>query len=225
VSATRIVWIDEGPLKEKLANLLDRPNGALGGSGSVECVGEAHILAPNLILLDLTHACAEGARASQQAHDDAPIHKLAQALLPDQCGDERAATAFKHDSQTSQPSEQLSVSSEEVSEEANAADHEPILRAGPVRIDRHGHWAYLNEKKLHLTPTEFRLLECFLREPGRAFTRSQLLDVSMGNASFVLERTIDVHIRTLRTKLEAARDLVETVRGVGYRFRDCRDPQ
>jgi two-component system phosphate regulon response regulator PhoB len=91
---------------------------------------------------------------------------------------------------------------------------------GTVRIDRHGHWAYLDEKKLHLTPTEFRLLECFLREPGRAFTRSQLLDVSIGNASFVLERTIDVHIRSLRTKLGAARELIETVRGVGYRFRE-----
>jgi two-component system phosphate regulon response regulator PhoB len=188
-------------------------------------VGEAHILAPNLILLDLTHACAEGARASQQTHDDAPIDKLARALLPDQCGAERAAPPFKHDSQTSQPSEQLSGSSEAATEEAAVTDHEPVLQVGPVRIDRHGHWAYLNEKKLHLTPTEFRLLECFLREPGRAFTRSQLLDVSMGNASFVLERTIDVHIRTLRTKLDVARDLVETVRGVGYRFRDCRDPQ
>ena len=99
---------------------------------------------------------------------------------------------------------------------------EPILQIGPVRIDRHGHWAYLHDKKLHLTPTEFRLLECLLRQPGRAFTRHQLMDAAIGEGAIVLERTIDVHIKTLRRKLTVI-DLIETVRGVGYRFRERAD--
>jgi two-component system phosphate regulon response regulator PhoB len=70
-----------------------------------------------------------------------------------------------------------------------------------------------------LTPTEFRLLECLLRQPGRAFSRHQLMDASIGEGAVVLERTIDVHIKTLRRKLGAG-DLIETVRGVGYRFRE-----
>jgi two-component system phosphate regulon response regulator PhoB len=70
-----------------------------------------------------------------------------------------------------------------------------------------------------LTPTEFRLLECMLRQPGRAFTRHQLMDAAIGEGAIVLERTIDVHIKTLRRKLGTA-DLIETVRGVGYRFRE-----
>ncbi len=90
-----------------------------------------------------------------------------------------------------------------------------------VRIDRVRHRAYASGRELELTPTEFRLLECLLRQPGRAFTRHQLMDAAIGEGAIVLERTIDVHIKTLRRKLGAA-DLIETVRGVGYRFRERR---
>ena len=88
-----------------------------------------------------------------------------------------------------------------------------------VRIDRLRHRAYVKGKELDLTPTEFRLLECLLRQPGRAFSRPQLLDAAIGEGAVVLERTIDVHIKTLRRKLGKP-DMIETVRGVGYRFRE-----
>jgi two-component system phosphate regulon response regulator PhoB len=88
-----------------------------------------------------------------------------------------------------------------------------------VRIDRVRHRAYVEGRELDLTPTEFRLLECLVRQPGRAFTRHQLMDAAIGDGAIVLERTIDVHIKTLRRKL-GAMDLIETVRGVGYRFRE-----
>ncbi len=91
-----------------------------------------------------------------------------------------------------------------------------------VRIDRVRHRAYAEGRELDLTPTEFRLLECLLRQPGRAFTRHQLMDAAIGEGAIVLERTIDVHIKTLRKKLGTS-DLIETVRGVGYRFRETRD--
>ncbi|HLN29064.1 MAG TPA: response regulator [Gemmataceae bacterium] len=88
-----------------------------------------------------------------------------------------------------------------------------------VRIDRVRHRALVDGKEIDLTPTEFRLLECLVRQPGRAFTRHQLMDSAIGDGAVVLERTIDVHIKTLRRKLGTA-DLIETVRGVGYRFRE-----
>ncbi|MFO0926659.1 MAG: response regulator [Gemmataceae bacterium] len=88
-----------------------------------------------------------------------------------------------------------------------------------VRIDRLRHRAFRAGRELELTPTEFRLLECLLKQPGRAFSRHQLMDAAIGEGAIVLERTIDVHIKTLRRKL-AADDLIETVRGVGYRFRE-----
>ncbi|HVS36869.1 MAG TPA: response regulator transcription factor [Gemmataceae bacterium] len=91
-----------------------------------------------------------------------------------------------------------------------------------VRIDRLRHRAFVGNHELVLTPTEFRLLECLLRQPGRAFSRHQLMDAAIGDGAIVLERTIDVHIKTLRRKL-GDMELIETVRGVGYRFREARE--
>ncbi len=88
-----------------------------------------------------------------------------------------------------------------------------------VRVDRVRHQAYVGGQAVDLTPTEFRLLECLLRQPGRVFTRSQLVDTAIGEGTIVQERTIDVHIKGLRQKL-GDMDLIETVRGVGYRFRE-----
>ena len=89
-----------------------------------------------------------------------------------------------------------------------------------VRIDRVRHRATVDNEELELTPTEFRLLECLVRQPGRAYSRSQLMDVAIGEGAIVLERTIDVHIKTLRKKLGEKQDYIETVRGIGYRFRE-----
>jgi two-component system phosphate regulon response regulator PhoB len=103
-----------------------------------------------------------------------------------------------------------------------STDPVDVIEYLDVRIDRVRHRAYAEGRELDLTPTEFRLLECMLRQPGRAFTRHQLMDAAIGEGAIVLERTIDVHIKTLRKKLGTS-DLIETVRGVGYRFRETRD--
>jgi two-component system phosphate regulon response regulator PhoB len=90
-----------------------------------------------------------------------------------------------------------------------------------VTIDRHRHKAFYQDEELPLTPTEFRLLESMVRQPGRAFTRHELMDAAIGEDAVVLERTIDVHVKSLRKKLGmTGSDLIETVRGVGYRFRE-----
>jgi two-component system phosphate regulon response regulator PhoB len=231
VGSTRIVHIDEGPLIERLTSLFERPeNEDPSRPRNGERVCEAHILAPNLILLDLSGAWADPHVATRQLRDgtggnDTPILKLAsmKQRLAKRPAEAPAARVERESSDQDSLGEEVPSETDPSTGLLTQEPLEPVLRVGPVRIDRHGHWAYLNEKKLHLTPTEFRLLECFLREPGRAFTRSQLLDVSIGNSSFVLERTIDVHIRSLRAKLGSARELVETVRGVGYRFRENAD--
>lgn len=98
-----------------------------------------------------------------------------------------------------------------------------VLEYRGVRIDLLQHQAYSNGTRMDLTPTEFRLLECFLRQPGRAFSRTQLLDSAISKGNLVLERTIDCHVKSLRRKLNSNRVAIETVRGIGYRFRDPRD--
>src|SRR5205085_8484683 len=104
----------------------------------------------------------------------------------------------------------------------SGAETADVIEHLGVRIDRVRHRATVDGAELDLTPTEFRLLECLLRQPGRAFSRAQLMDAAIGEGAIVLERTIDVHIKTLRRKLGSA-DLIETRRGVGYRFREQRE--
>ena len=95
-----------------------------------------------------------------------------------------------------------------------------IITSGPIAIDRGRHRVSVDHKQLELTPSEFRLLDTLIRNPGRAFDRGELINSALGSDTLVLERTIDVHIRSLRKKLGVHADMIQTVRGVGYRFRE-----
>ena len=95
-----------------------------------------------------------------------------------------------------------------------------VITAQGIEIDRTHHRASLKGVELTLTPTEFRLLWALIRQPGRAFNRQDLMEACMGGDALVLERTIDVHVKSLRQKLGDSGDLIETVRGIGYRFRE-----
>ena len=105
--------------------------------------------------------------------------------------------------------------------ERGTSDHDVVSSHG-VTIDRRSHRATAGDILLDLTPSEFSLLDVLIRQPGRAFSRAELIDAALGSDTIVLERTIDVHIRALRQKLGPYCDVVETVRGVGYRSRDPR---
>lgn len=96
-----------------------------------------------------------------------------------------------------------------------------LLRVADVTLDRASRQVKVGERSVDLTPSEFDLLAIFLSSPGRAFTRADLLDRLQGDAFEGYERTIDVHIRNLRTKIEhnpSDPRYVETIYGVGYRF-------
>ena len=95
-----------------------------------------------------------------------------------------------------------------------------VVAAGGIEIDRAQHRAMVAGEQLNLTPTEFRLLWGLVRQPGRAFSRHELMEAAMGDDALVLERTIDVHVKSLRQKLGGRAEQIETVRGVGYRFRE-----
>ncbi len=95
-----------------------------------------------------------------------------------------------------------------------------IVAKNGLEVDRLNHRATLDGQDLPLTPTEFRLLWTVMRQPGRTYSRHELMDSSRGEDANALERTIDVHIRSLRQKLGDHAAYVETVRGIGYRFRE-----
>jgi two-component system, OmpR family, alkaline phosphatase synthesis response regulator PhoP len=99
-----------------------------------------------------------------------------------------------------------------------------VLRAVGVELDLPKFRARVNGRTVDLTPTEFQLLAALVREPGRVFTRGQLLDALHGISIDTYERAIDAHIKNLRKKIEsepARPRLILTVHGVGYRFADA----
>ncbi len=100
---------------------------------------------------------------------------------------------------------------------------EQLVYSQGVMIDPTKHRVSIDDQPIHLTRSEFRLLETLAREPGRVFSRADLIDAALGDDTLVMERTIDVHIRAVRKKMGEHSRLIETVRGVGYRFRDPAD--
>ncbi|MFV1987650.1 MAG: response regulator [Gemmatimonadota bacterium] len=93
------------------------------------------------------------------------------------------------------------------------------LSVGPVELDRDAHRAYSDGSEIELTHLEYRLLEVLLERRGRVQTRRQLLQAAWDTNAAIETRTVDMHVARLRTKLGRAGALIETVRGVGYRFR------
>jgi len=111
-----------------------------------------------------------------------------------------------------------------------------VLRRGPLREQRGGgdrivrdglvidmtkHTVTVDNEPVTLTATEMRLLHFLAAHPGRVFTRDQLLSRAIGDHAVVIDRNIDVHIGAIRRKLGPYRELIETIRGVGYRFREA----
>jgi two-component system OmpR family response regulator len=93
------------------------------------------------------------------------------------------------------------------------------LRYGPITIDPEKFRVRSGNREIVLTAQEFKLLELLVRHPGRVFTREQVLNRAWGDGGLVTDRTIDVHVKSLRKKFGKL-DFIETVRGIGYRARE-----
>lgn len=100
------------------------------------------------------------------------------------------------------------------------AEEKTRIRLHGLSIDCSRHEVTISGEPIILTATEFRLLHFFATQPGRVFSRDHLLSRVIGDETVVIDRNIDVHVRSIRKKLGKLRDLIETVRGVGYRFKD-----
>jgi DNA-binding response OmpR family regulator len=97
----------------------------------------------------------------------------------------------------------------------------PILRVSSLTLDRSTHTVKASGQPVDLTPTEFDILETLMSTPGRAFTRGEILEAVQGVAFEAYERTVDAHVKNLRSKIEpdpARPRFILTVRGVGYRL-------
>ncbi|MFN8622302.1 MAG: response regulator transcription factor [Chloroflexota bacterium] len=98
---------------------------------------------------------------------------------------------------------------------------EPVLEIGPIAMNEASHQVTVHGRPVELSPREYSLLECFLRHPGQALTRDQLLDHAWPFGVAVTPNAVDAYVHYLRDKLGPAGDLIRTVRGIGYRLADA----
>ena len=108
---------------------------------------------------------------------------------------------------------------------ASAADGVEALGLRNLRVDESAHRVFVDDKEIHVSALEMRLLLYLLRSPGRMRTRRELLTEVWGYHPEVASRTVDTHIKRLRDKLDTAADLLQTVRGVGFRLAEPNGPQ
>jgi two-component system phosphate regulon response regulator PhoB len=216
---------DERPLTEVLSYNLEREGyEPLVAHDGQEGLRKAQTLLPDLIVLDLMLPVLSGLEVCRELRAGERTRTIPIVMLTARAEETDQVVGFSlgADDYVTKPFnlkvllERLKV---QLRRREAQTDTAAVVEHLGVRIDRIRHRASVEGRELDLTPTEFRLLECLLRQPGRAFSRAQLMDAAIGGGAIVLERTIDVHIKTLRRKLGDP-DLIETVRGVGYRFRE-----
>ena len=225
-----LVVEDERALVEVLAYNLEREGfETLVAYDGQDGLRQAQIKLPDLIVLDLMLPLKGGLEVCRELRHGARTREIPIIMVTAKAeeSDQLVGFATGADDYVTKPYSmkvliqriKKELRRRQLQEEPNSAT---VYESQGVVIDRHRHRALLGSEELPLTPTEFRLLETLLRQAGRAFTRHELMDSAIGEDAVVLERTIDVHVKSLRKKLGDAADLIETVRGVGYRFHEPR---
>ena len=222
-----IVIEDEPDIQEIIVHNLLRdgyqveatPNGERG----LELVRR---LEPDLVLLDLMLPGLDGVEVCRRMKTD-PRTRAVSIIMVTARGEESDVVlglGLGADDYVSKP-----FSPRELMERVKAVlrrgplqDHQSRERivVGDVVIDAGRHELRVSKRRVDLTASEFRLLHCLASQAGRVFTRDQLLNRVVGEDTFIDDRNIDVHVGAVRRKLGAHKNLVETVRGVGYRFHD-----
>jgi two-component system phosphate regulon response regulator PhoB len=186
---------------------------------------QARLKSPDLVLLDLMLPMVDGLEVCRRLRADPVTRNMLVLMLTAKTEETDEVVGFSvgTDDYVAKPFS-VKVLLERIRallrRREGADTNGSVLVSQGVMVDRERHRVTVEERPLDLTPSEFGLLESLIRQPGRVFSRSELIDAALGGDSLVLERTIDVHIRSLRKKLGPHAVLVETVRGIGYRFRD-----
>jgi two-component system phosphate regulon response regulator PhoB len=185
---------------------------------------QAQLKLPDIVLLDVMLPGLDGIEVCRQLRSNAETKELLVMMLTAEA-DQLLGFHVGADDYVTKPFS-VRVLIERIkalkrrTEELPDASGDVVARLG-ISVDRRRFKAMAGNEQLELTKSEFRLLDTLIRQPGRAFDRAELIDAALGGDTLVLVRTIDVHIRALRRKLGAHADAIETVRGVGYRFREA----
>lgn len=188
----------------------------------------ARQLNPDLILLDLMLPGIDGLEVCRMLRDEKQTRAIAVVMLTAKQEESDIVTGLEvgaDDYLTKPFSPRVLVAHIRAvlrrKKKEQESDDLSVLRVGELSIDPGRHVVTIADKVINLTPTEFALLSILARRPGWVFSRNQLVDDIRGGDVIITDRAVDVQVAGLRKKLGQWGDLVETVRGVGYRFREA----
>ena len=228
MSTTKVLIVEDyRPLAETLEYQLRRAGYEVyRAADGRDALNQARLVLPDVVFLDVDLPVLSGVEVCKQLRSD-PNTRDTLILMLSALGEESdqvVGFAVGADDYVVKPVESYKVllqrlkallrRREPAFEETDSVSHKGVT------VDRRRFVVTIAGQQLKLTKSEFRLLDTLVRQPGRAFDRNELVDAALGEDTMVLERTIDVHVRALRKKMGEAADLVETVRGVGYRFKE-----
>jgi two-component system, OmpR family, phosphate regulon response regulator PhoB len=223
---THIVVIeDEADLREVLRYNLKQAGYAVDlAAGGREGLSLVQRSKPDLVLLDLMLPDLSGTEVCRTLKNDPATHRIPVVMVTARGEEIDRVVGFElgADDYVVKPfsvRELLLRISAILRRQAPATD-EPTgnITFGCLRIEAEAHRVFVEEREIELTALEFRLLTTLYERRDRVQTRNTLLEDVWGMEGDITTRTVDTHVKRLREKLEAARDYIETVRGVGYRF-------
>ena len=180
---------------------------------------------PDLIILDLMLPGMDGYQVLRDLRAEEATRQIPVILLTARREEEERIRGFETgaDDYITKPfsARELILRVQAVLRRAKAealSTHRRLV-VGPVELDRDGHRAFADGREMDLTPLEYRLLEVLMERRGRVQSRRQLLQAVWDTTAAIETRTVDMHVARLRSKMGEQGDLIETVRGIGYRFR------
>ena len=223
---TKILIVDDEPhIREVIRFTLEAADFEAAEAGQAdEAMKQIIAEAPDLILLDLMLPGRSGLEIARQLKLKVETRNLPIIMLTakGQEADKIGGFDVGIDDYVTKPfsPRELLARINAVLRRTLPGDPDAVLEVDRLRLDPSSHRVSVVNHVLSLAPTEYRLLHFFMSHPERVFERSHLLDAVWGDEVYVEERTVDVHVRRLRKILEptAHHDLIQTVRGVGYRF-------
>jgi two-component system, OmpR family, phosphate regulon response regulator PhoB len=223
--AERILLVDDEPDLLELArvNLHQAGYEVETAEGGREALASLRRSPPDLLVLDLMLPDISGTEICRQVRQDAKLADLPIIMLTARADelDRVVGLELGADDYVTKPFSPRELTLRIRAVLRRRAPAEPKARAlahGPLAIDPERHRCTIDDQEIVLTAKEFELLRNLMERPGRVMTREALLDQVWGTDVVVTTRTIDTHMKRLREKLGAASDLIETIRGVGYRF-------
>ena len=224
--ATILVVDDEPKIARLLRDYLERAGfGVSVAHDGREALMRARTERPDLVILDLGLPALDGLDVTRQLRRDGDLPILMLTARDDEA-DRVAGLELGADDYVTKPFSPREVVARvrAILRRRGGPSGEEVIRVGPLEVDPGRMRVTVDGQPVDVTATEFALLAALARQPGRVYTRSQLLDAIHGTAFESYERAIDAHVKNLRRKLEPEAHrprLLLTVHGVGYRLADA----